>query len=43
MKKNPLFTTNKILETGDLAPGLYFILVQFADRSFYSVKAMKIR
>ena len=42
-EENSLFTTNKIVQTGNLPPGLYFILVQFADRSFYSVKAMKIR
>ncbi len=38
---NSLITTNKILETGDLAPGLYFITVQFADHSISSLKMIK--
>ena len=40
-EENSLFTTNKILETGDLAPGLYFVSVQFADHSVSSLKMIK--
>ena len=39
--ENSLFTTNKILETEDLAPGLYFISVQLADHSISSLKVIK--
>ena len=42
-EEHSMITTNKTLETGDLAAGLYFISVWFADHSFYSMKAMKIR
>jgi len=38
---NSLITTNKILETGDLDPGLYFISVKFADHSISSLKIIK--
>ncbi len=40
-EEKSLFTTNKILETGDLAPGLYFISVWFADHSICSLKMIK--
>ncbi len=39
--ENSQFTSYKILETGNLPPGLYLIQVQFIDRSTSSLKMIK--
>ncbi len=39
--ENSQFTSDKILETGNLPPGLYLIQVQFIDRSTSSLKMIK--